>query len=306
LVVCSHDPSLASRIVGQLAADSSLTQTSEPESAALTQRLRSLSAALQNLRDQFTLPVFTLSAYFPVGTSAELSFDAATVPGSDLLQFVCRDASKPSRPKTRTAATGTGVGGGAAPSTATKEEEAELWTAVSTASFAQNMRASGLFSTAGAAAAGEECNSAAALLSEELSHLLSSATDKAANESESPPLKPLRAVAKRWGAAFLGSVPGGLEADHQPHQPHQQAHDSGTLDLLEDCVGLEPWRLVIAGDFIRRPSPAASTHASTAGEEDREGSGGDAELQEAAMMPLERSAVSGLEGGERAAAFFMK
>jgi hypothetical protein len=76
------------------------------------------------------------SAFDPVGSwSSLLPFDAATVPGSSVLQFVARDASKPSRPTTRSLpssssppssdASGSGSG------------EGELWTAVSTVAFAQ-------------------------------------------------------------------------------------------------------------------------------------------------------------------------
>ncbi len=49
----------------------------------------------------------------------------------------------------------------------------------------------------------------------------------------------------------------------------------GTLGLKEDCVSLEPWRLAVCGDYI-------SDHSS----------------------PLEAAASSGMEAGERVAAFF--
>lgn len=64
---------------------------------------------------------------------------------------------------------------------------------------------------------------------------------------------PLAAAAKRWGAAFA----------------------DGSCELREGAVGLEPWRVAIAGDYLQRqPSP------------------------------VEAAASSGLEAGERVASWF--
>ena len=66
--------------------------------------------------------------------------------------------------------------------------------------------------------------------------------------------RPVAAAAKRWGAGVA----------------------TGSLNLREDAVSLEPWRVAIAGEWVRR-------HGS----------------------PAEAAALSGLEAGERVASWFV-
>ena len=54
---------------------------------------------------------------------------------------------------------------------------------------------------------------------------------------------------------------------------------SQSLDAQHDCIALQPWRLTICGDYIRNLSQQHST-------------------------PSEAAAMSGLEAGERTAAYF--
>ena len=56
------------------------------------------------------------------------------------------------------------------------------------------------------------------------------------------------------------------------------AFASSTLNLKEDCVFLHPWRLAIGGDFVRDAN--------------------------AYPTPLEATAMSGLQAGERIATMF--
>ena len=75
--------------------------------------------------------------------------------------------------------------------------------------------------------------------------------------SDAPPAipEPLSISARRWGGAFTtGDLQGWSRQD-------------------EDCICLEPWRIAIAGDFVRPQE-----------------------------TPLEAAALSGLQAGERIAA----
>jgi hypothetical protein len=87
----------------------------------------------------------------------------------------------------------------------------------------------------------------------------------------------------RWGAGFL----------------------SRGLGLKEDAVSLEPWRLAIAGDFIRAPA-AAPAAAQAAGEGGGGDGGGGGEGGGGPGTPAEAAALSGLEAAERVAGFFAK
>jgi len=85
---------------------------------------------------------------------------------------------------------------------------------------------------------------------------------------------PKQKLYDRWGAGFL----------------------SRGLGLKEDAVSLEPWRLAIAGDFVRAAAVAPAAEATQTG---GEGGGGPA-------TPAEAAALSGLEAAERVAGFFAK
>ena len=90
---------------------------------------------------------------------------------------------------------------------------------------------------------------AAEVMTREFSHLVA---QHFGGSPESVP-RPNAVAAKRWGAGFT----------------------AGSLGLAEDTIGLEPWRLAIAGDFLR------SHHC-----------------------PAEAAAQSGLAAGERVASWF--
>ena len=179
----------------------------------------------------------------PQGTSAPVPFDAAVTPGSNVLAFLSRDASKPERPRLASAID---AGGGAV--------SGELWTAVSTVHFARQLLSSGGggLSSGGLREPGDSevkgattAALAAQLMGEEVRRLLGSFDGDGA-----PRL--VHAAAKRWGAGFR----------------------SATLEQSQQSVALEPWQLVIAGDFVN------GGHGS----------------------PVEAAAASGLEAGERIAA----
>ena len=222
LVLASHDAALAAAAL-RTAVLPSLQDA--PESSS---RLSQLVDALQAQREERTSAAFTWSGYFAPGLSERVPFDAATVPASPVVRFLARDASKPGRPAVVPIP---GEGGG----------EAELWTAVSTAQFADTMLAreslasgeSGDSDKGGGAA-----SAASAAMSAEVGRLLA---PYAASADGIGPV-PLRASAKRWGAGFA----------------------AGTLGLQEECVSLEPWRLAIAGDYLsaERASPAEAAAVS--------------------------------------------
>lgn len=230
LVLASHDASLAATAVRAII-DSGLDalEGAVDVGDSVGARLAALASALQAQREARTAPLFTWSGYYPAGFSEGVPFDAAAVPGSSLVDFVARDASKPGRPAAY---------------------DGELWTAVSSAGFART-----LLGRAAAAEAGDSdkggaaAAEAAAAISSEMARLFAPFFGGDAAAVAPPTL----AAAKRWGAAL----------------------PSGTLGLEEDSVGLEPWRLAIAGDFVRsHPSPA------------------------------EAAAHSGLDAGERVASWF--
>ena len=95
---------------------------------------------------------------------------------------------------------------------------------------------------------------AADIMSKEVCHLL---FEKAGiTDPASLPIPEKSSTAVRWGSAFT----------------------SKTLGLKEDSVFLQPWRLCIAGDYIR--------------------------TIDAYPTPFEAACLSGLEAGERIAALF--
>ena len=94
-------------------------------------RLLQLAEALEAVRQQ-KRPVVGLAVRYPAGSlgggGAAVPFDAVSLPGSPLLQFLCRDASKPGRESES--------GSGAAANANANANAGDLWTAVSTSQFA--------------------------------------------------------------------------------------------------------------------------------------------------------------------------
>jgi hypothetical protein len=215
VLLASHDASLAASVLREAV----LPKVTEDELAR--ERLSQLADALHAQRHERTAAVFTWSGYFASGTSAAVPFDAVCVPGSRVVRFLSRDASKPDRAPL-------------VPLPNEPSRSAELWTAVSTDEFASAMLAqeslergeSGDSDRGGGTAA-----AAAEAMSSEVAKLLAPYT------GDGDGARPLAAVAKRWGAGFA----------------------AGTLGLQEPCVTLEPWRLAISGDFVSEgTSPAES------------------------------------------------
>ena len=140
-------------------------------------RLGELAGALRAQHEERTAPAFSWTGDFPAGALASaVPFDAATVPGSPLVQFIAREASMP----------GLGDGG--------DDGGLERWTAVSTQAFARAVARRGE-AAEGAMVEEEE---AAALLGAEVVRLLSPFFDGDAGGC--PP--PLSVSATRWGAGF--------------------------------------------------------------------------------------------------------
>jgi predicted NAD/FAD-dependent oxidoreductase len=186
IVLATHDPSLASGIVhnivsAELAAggfssmEDAATSKEEKEgddaSKILIRRLSQLADSLQVARDQGRVPTYTISATYPKGFSDSIPFDAVTVPGSPLIQFLLREASKPGAVQ--------------------DSEGGETWTAVSTSSLAVRLLSSPELSDE------DRLSAISTMLSEEMSRLLM---------PHHPPgddvMLPLNVSAKRWGASF--------------------------------------------------------------------------------------------------------
>lgn len=219
LVLATHDASLAAGALRSIGAEGA----SDAASAAQEQQqLKSLADALQAQRDHGTAPVFSWSGVFPAGTSDALPFDAVCVPGSAVVQFLYRSASKPGRPAL--------------------EDGGELWTAVSTPAFAAELlRREG---PAAEAQKGDSDRGGGAALA--ATNLMASEVSALLAGGGAPP-KPLRAVAKRWGAGFA----------------------AGSLQHGHHCIALPPWQLAIAGDFVcarDSPTEAAALSGLAAGE----------------------------------------
>mmetsp|Transcript_15852 Transcript_15852/g.18705 ORF Transcript_15852/g.18705 Transcript_15852/m.18705 type:complete len:439 (+) Transcript_15852:58-1374(+) len=205
---------------------------------------KQLKAFSSDLRHTTHTSGCTLSAYYPVNAlSSVLPFDAVSLPSSHILQFLSRDASKPARKPSHFI----DING------STKTMETELWTAVATAQFSESMRAN----QKGSLPNRWHEEKALSIMNRELSRLLSLYFNK--DEAAVP--QPVSAHAKFWGRAFI---------------------DKG-LVLNEDCVGLEPWSVVVAGDFIRKMTSA---------------------VEDGPSSPFEAAALSGLDAGERMASFF--
>ena len=229
LVLATHDASLAASAVSAVI-DSGIDVPSDVQD-----RLSELASNLRAQKRDRTDPVFTWSGYFPRGFSASVPFDAATVPGSSVIRFLARDASKPGRPPERTIPT-------------KHEELGELWTAVSTPAFAK-----AVLQHADAAESGDSerggngAKMAQEAMTSEMNRLFQPYHSVEASAH-------LAAAAKRWGAGFAAD----------------------TLQLQEECIGLEPWRLAICGDYIAKPKGS----------------------------PAEAAALSGMEAAERVALWF--
>jgi predicted NAD/FAD-dependent oxidoreductase len=220
LVLATHDASFVGGVVHFIAkAEVAASEYPDAESAMqdddpVIGRLLGLEEALYSVREEGRMPVYTIQANFPKGFSNKIPFDAVSVPGSNLLQFLARNVSKPKR-----------------------KNDGELWTAISTSIYADNLLSNSALSDAA------RQSEASKTLSREISQLLSP-------YHEGEAIQPLKVTAKQWGAAFT----------------------SRSLGLKEDSVALAPWRLTVCGDYIRdiseytTPLEAAALSGLEAGE----------------------------------------
>jgi len=225
LVLAVHDPTLAARTVQSLVDQEAIAtqnaKTDDDEAhLRLQNRLTDLISDLKGIRDA-RKPIFTWSGSFDdEDASKRLPYDAVSVPGSHLVQFIARESSKPLR------------------------NEGGIWTAVSTSHLAQDILQRHKKSTSTTTTTASVEEEAAAIMSQEISRLMFGKSQEVIGSSV------------RWGAAF----------------------SSTSLRSKGDSVLLHPWRLAIAGDFVRS--------------------------LDAHPTPSEAAALSGLEAGERIASLF--
>jgi len=105
LVLATHDPSLASGAIlsivdGEIKAGgySSKEDAAEKggDASIVIERLSEMADSLQKVRDHDRMPVYSVSITYPEGFSQSIPFDAVSVPGSIVVQFLVSDESKPS------------------------------------------------------------------------------------------------------------------------------------------------------------------------------------------------------------------
>lgn len=186
LVLATHDPSLASGAVRSIAdaesqacgygsiqdAMDAPSASSQDDSSLVIQRLMEISGSLQRVRDNDKLPVYSVSLTYPHGFSERLPFDAVSIPGSQLVQFFVREASKP------------GLKDNAA---------GEIWTVVTTSKLAASVLEREDLG------GDEKKDAILTATTKEISHLLSKYFDQGTSVPD-----PLQVYVKRWGAAFCG------------------------------------------------------------------------------------------------------
>ena len=326
LVLCADDPALAARVVqglsGELREVHGSSSSSSNNSGSTEDELELLVAGrLDKLANDLCAlkrrPLFTLSALYPApAESAVPSLDAATAPGSPILQFLARDASKPGRPALRppwprtAASKDAGKASKSAPGVINNGAEGALWTAISTAAFAEHVisqfPALAVAATSTTNNAGNPTTSGMAL-----AQLREVASNAAAG--------PMEAELQRLLGLATSAQGGSAPQDSSPAQApgalivtatlwlHALQASKG-LGLHEDAIALEPWRLAIAGDFVRTPRQVEASN-----DPNSNGNNADAPQPpeketppEGPSTPAEAAAVSGLEAGERVAAFFAK
>eukprot|EP00550_Attheya_septentrionalis_P004229 CAMPEP_0198297800 /NCGR_PEP_ID=MMETSP1449-20131203/38327_1 /TAXON_ID=420275 /ORGANISM="Attheya septentrionalis, Strain CCMP2084" /LENGTH=430 /DNA_ID=CAMNT_0043998871 /DNA_START=35 /DNA_END=1327 /DNA_ORIENTATION=+ len=164
LVLATHNPLLASDTIQTIAEGELQASKDDHDSSSLiADRLLQLSKDLQLIREA-RQPIVSWSALYPSDVSKDrIPFDAVAIPGSHVMQFLSRNASKPNRPG--------------------QLDGCELWTAISTSQFAAHY-------------ADADLDQVAEIMSSEVKQLWAPYFDN----SHVP--DPIYAVAKRWNAAF--------------------------------------------------------------------------------------------------------
>ena len=103
LVLATHDPSLASSAIRSIAeaekAAGGYSTVQEAidakdDASIVLGRLLDIANSMQRVRDDDRLPVYAVSITYPNGFSKNIPFDACSIPGSHVVQFLCREASK--------------------------------------------------------------------------------------------------------------------------------------------------------------------------------------------------------------------
>lgn len=179
LVLASHDPSLAANAVDsiiqaeKMAIKDASSDDDDDAHSQLLERLDNLVSDLRRTRNA-KQPVFSWSGRFPTALTQSLDFDAASVPGSHVVQFVARESSKPQYQFSK---------GG---------DETEIWTAISTSALAQDILKQHSGKEAGEAAT--------SIMNQAVSQLLF--------PNEANLVLPQDASAVRWGAAFTSPTLG--------------------------------------------------------------------------------------------------
>jgi hypothetical protein len=209
LVVATHNASFAADIVQGIAQAEQDAGTDAK--APVLQQLHRLATDLHNVRTTGKQPVFTWRGQIQTTTSktttTTIPFDTVTVPGSSIVQFLTR----------------------------LKEEEDDMWTAVSTSSWAAQVLERQDMTDA------ERIQYVKDIMTTHVQQLLQPYhTD---NDSSTETVAPVfdNVSVKRWGAAF----------------------SSRTLGATHAAVSLQPWRLTIAGDFIADTQAIVGTSTKT-------------------------------------------
>mmetsp|Transcript_24516 Transcript_24516/g.43497 ORF Transcript_24516/g.43497 Transcript_24516/m.43497 type:complete len:435 (-) Transcript_24516:3544-4848(-) len=176
LVMATHDPSLAAGAIQQIVraevvaggyAEVEDAIEAKDDASLVLNRLQEIAQSLQRVRDNDKLPVYAVSLSYPDGFSNPIKFDAVSIPGSRMVQFLVREDSKP----------GSIPGYG------------EMWTAITTSQLASTILERRDISD------DEKRHAVAAAVVEEVGQLVAPYHDGDAPE-------PIHIDVKRWGAAF--------------------------------------------------------------------------------------------------------
>jgi predicted NAD/FAD-dependent oxidoreductase len=181
VVLATHDASMAAKVIeGILASPTANAAVTQTEKDFL---LGDLCGKLNAVREEKE-PVYTLTATFPTtdAPSEHLNFEAAVLPTSSHLQFLCHDTAKPGK---------------------ASSDGSETWTAISSVPLARELLA---------AKASNE------IITETLkAHVL----DVMAHFTPGRRLTTEKAWAKRWGAGFTGGpLPASSFTDQKPLVSH--------------------------------------------------------------------------------------
>jgi len=127
MVLAIHNPLLASSIVQDIvdaelragsfkSIEDAIEQRIPGDNLPLVlKRLTTLSTHLKEVRNEGRRPLYSIQATYPSGFSKSIPFDAVSIPGSRLLQFLANEGSKP----------GSG-----------SQDDGDVWTGISTSELA--------------------------------------------------------------------------------------------------------------------------------------------------------------------------